>query len=320
MKLSWTNHFSPCILSSFSTASSSFKTEKEPTKQQIGMSTRKVLLYAMAGNGAITAMKTAAWCKTGSNAMLSEAIHSLVDTGNQGLLLLGFHQAGLAPDKRHQYGYGRAAYFWSLISALGMFTLGAGVIATQGFYSLYDPPLELYYSWETWAVLGASLSIDGYVLHKVIHNMQATKPLGSSLYEHITNMKDPFILAVFLEDSCACMGVVMASAGIGMTILTGNPMWDSLASIGIGGLLTGVAYSLIRLNQRFLLGQAVEPEIEEGIKTLLLNRPAIDKIFSVRSQWVGPSTFSYKVIRYSIGRNGFSRVDVRLKWILMERI
>lgn len=86
----------------------------------------------------------------------------------------------------------------------------------------------------------------------------------------------------------------MASAGIGMTILTGNPMWDSLASIGIGGLLTGVAYSLIRLNQRFLLGQAVEPEIEEGIKTLLLNRPAIDKIFSVRSQWVGPSTFSYK--------------------------
>lgn len=95
---------------------------------------RQTVLRAMAGNSVITVLKAAAFAKTGSSAMLSETIHSLVDTGNQGLLLLGLYQAGEGPDRRHQYGYGRAAYFWSLISALGMFWLGAGVTLTHGIF------------------------------------------------------------------------------------------------------------------------------------------------------------------------------------------
>lgn len=226
---------------------------------------KHVVVRAMAGNSIITVLKTLAWAKTGSTAMLSEAIHSLVDTGNQGLLLLGLQQAAGVPDKKHQYGYGRAAYFWSLISALGMFWLGAGVTVSHGIDTLFHPPTDLSISWEAWSVLGASFIIDGWVLSRVVRELRASKPPGVSLRQHIKGIKDPIIMAVFYEDSSACIGVVMALAGIAATQITGNVVWDSIASIGIGGLLGVVAISLIRLNQRFLLGQSVEPGTFYGI-------------------------------------------------------
>lgn len=256
---------------------------------------KDVVFRAMAGNTAITILKLGAWFKTGSSAMMSEAIHSLVDTGNQALLILGLRQAAGVPDKKHQYGYGRAAYFWSLISALGIFWLGAGVTITHGIQSILDPPKELTLSWEVWTVLGCSFMIDGWVLKRSVEDLLATKPKGMSFFQHVKRTKDPFMMAVLLEDSSACTGVIMAACGIGATHVTGNPLWDSLASISIGVLLGSVAVTLIRLNQKFLLGQSVEPEIEQGIRELLLSRPSIDNVYAVQSQWVGPSTFSYKV-------------------------
>lgn len=258
-------------------------------------SSKDVVIRAMIGNSAITILKTLVWLKTGSSAMLSEAIHSLVDTGNQGILILGLRQAAGVPDKKHQYGYGRAAYFWSLISALGIFWLGAGVTITHGVQSLINPPEELVLSWEVWTVLGASFMIDGWVLKRAVQELISTKPPGMSLFRYFRRIKDPFMMAVLLEDMSACTGVIMAAAGIGATHVTGNPLWDSIASISIGALLGGVAVTLIRLNQRYLLGQSVEPEIEKGIRELLLSRPSIDNVYAVQSQWVGPSTFSYKV-------------------------
>jgi zinc transporter 9 len=256
---------------------------------------RDVVFRAMAGNTAITTLKILAWLKTGSSAMLSEAIHSLVDTGNQAILILGLRQASGAPDKKHQYGYGRAAYFWSLISALGMFWMGSGVTIFHGIQTIIEPLPELTLSWEVWCVLAASFSIDGWVLKRSVQELLTTKPKNMSFYQHVKRTKDPFMMAVLLEDMSACTGVIMAGCGIGATHLTGNPLWDSLASISIGVLLGGVAVSLIRLNQKFLLGQSVEPEIEKGIRELLLARPSIDNVYAVQSQWVGPSTFSYKV-------------------------
>ncbi|EGZ16826.1 hypothetical protein PHYSODRAFT_351064 [Phytophthora sojae] len=255
---------------------------------------RDVVFRAMAGNTAITTLKVLAWLKTGSSAMLSEAIHSLVDTGNQAVLILGLKQASGVPDKKHQYGYGRAAYFWSLISALGIFWLGSGVTIFHGIQTILDPPKELFLSWEVWCVLAASFGIDGWVLKRSVQDLLASKPKNMSFYQHVKRTKDPFMMAVLLEDMSACTGVIMAGCGIGASHITGNPLWDSLASISIGVLLGGVAVSLIRLNQKFLLGQSVEPEIEKGIRELLLARPSIDNVYAVQSQWVGPSTFSYK--------------------------
>ncbi|CEG46292.1 zinc transporter [Plasmopara halstedii] len=255
---------------------------------------RDVVFRAMAGNTAITTLKILAWLKTGSSAMLSEAIHSLVDTGNQAVLILGLKQASGVPDKKHQYGYGRAAYFWSLISALGIFWLGSGATIFHGIQSILDPPKELYFSWEIWCVLAASFGIDGWVLKRSTQDLLASKPKNVSFYQHVKRIKDPFMMAVLYEDLAACTGVLMAGCGIGASHFTGDPLWDSIASISIGVLLGGVAVSLIRLNQNFLLGQSVEPDIENGIRKLLLARPSIDNVYAVQSQWVGPSTFSYK--------------------------
>ncbi|CAI5713236.1 unnamed protein product [Peronospora farinosa] len=115
-----------------------------------------------------------------------------------------------------------------------------------------------------------------------------------SLCQHVKRTKDPFMMAVLLEDLSACVGVIIAGCGIGASHITGNTLRDSLASVSIGVLLGGVAVSLIRLNQKYLLGQSVEPKIENGIRELLLARPSIDNVYAVQSQWVGPSTFSFK--------------------------
>ncbi|KDO16413.1 hypothetical protein SPRG_18062 [Saprolegnia parasitica CBS 223.65] len=170
------------------------------------------------------------------------------------------------------------------------------MIYAIGIQCLVHPPTpdELVLTWEVWAVLAASFGIDGYVLSRAVRELRATKPKDVSLYEHVKTIKDPFMMAVLLEDLAACTGVVIALGGIGASYVTGNPFWDSAASIGIGCLLGGVAVSLIRMNQRFLLGQSVDAEIEQGIKALLLSRPSIDNVYAVQSQWVGPSTFSFK--------------------------
>ncbi|UIZ29618.1 hypothetical protein KXD40_002873 [Peronospora effusa] len=236
-----------------------------------------VVFRAMAGNTAITVLKVLAWLKTGSNAMLSEAIHSLVDTGNQAILILGLKQASGVPDKKHQYGYGHAAYFWSLISALGIFWLGSDVTVVHGTQSILELPKELPTGMGDLKLL-------------------ATKPENMSLCQHVKRTKDPFMMAVLLEDLSACVGVIIAGCGIGASHITGNTLWDSLASVSIGVLLGGVAVSLIRLNQKYLLGQSVEPEIENGICELLLARPSVDNVYAVQSQWVGPSTFSFKPV------------------------
>lgn len=284
---------------------------------------RDVVFRAMAGNTAITMLKLLAWLKTGSSAMLSEAIHSLVDTGNQAILILGLKQASGVPDKKHQYGYGRAAYFWSLISALGIFWLGSGATVFNGIQSILEPPKELVLSWEIWCVLAASFTIDGWVLKRSVQDLLATKPKNLSFYQHVKRIKDPFMMAVLYEDMAACTGVLMAGCGIGASHITENPLWDSIASISIGLLLGGVAVSLIRLNQKFLLGQSVEPDIENGIRELLLARPSIDNVYAVQSQWVGPSTFSYKV------RNGTNYKDehaycdtIKLNghWVLRQKL
>lgn len=112
--------------------------------------------------------------------------------------------------------------------------------------------------------------------------------------QYIRKITDPFIMAVLLEDSAACAGVLMAISGIGMTNATGNVTWDISASIGIGGLLGCVAIYLVRLNQRLLLGLSVDDEIEEDINSMLMSRPSIEAVHSVQSQWAGPSAFNYK--------------------------
>lgn len=197
--------------------------------------------------------------------MLSESIHSLVDCGNQALLLIGIRAAATAPDRHHQYGYGKSIYFWSLVSALGTFWLGAGVSLRNSFQDLMSPTVQLEeITWDVWGVLGISFLIDGTVLRQTLQLLRASQPAHLTFLEHVRRLRDPTTLAVLLEDSGACLGVVMAMVGIGVSQATANPVYDSIGGVCISGLLAGMGLALARLNERYLLGQAVDPEIVDG--------------------------------------------------------
>ncbi len=249
---------------------------------------------ALGGNIVIAGSKLAAYLHSGSSAMLSEFIHSVVDCGNQSLLLVGLRDSGNEADRSHPYGYGKSIYFWALVSALGTFFLGAGVSMTQAIPQLIYGGNLHEITWTVWGVLGFSFVVDGYVFTKTLMEVNENAPDDTTLFKRIKALRDPATLAILLEDGAACLGVVMAIGGIAATQAFDMPVYDALAGVGISGLLAAMGIVLVRVNHRFLLGQAVDKEIREGIEQILLNRRSIDNVNSVQSQWTGPDTFSYK--------------------------
>lgn len=248
---------------------------------------------AMIGNFVICVAKLGAWLSSGSSSMMSEFIHSVVDCGNQSLLLMGLRDSRNAADRLHPYGYGKAVYFWALVSALGTFFLGAGVSMSHSIAELMNPSLHEISS-EVWAVLALSFVVDGYVLNKTIVEIQEEKPAGVPFWKHAMNLRDPATLAVLLEDGAACLGIVMAIAGITASHATGMPIFDGLAGVGISCLLGGMGMALVRVNHRFLLGQGVSREMTEEIERIIRSRTSIDGVYGIQSQWTGPETFSFK--------------------------
>jgi zinc transporter 9 len=261
--------------------------EREKTAQNV--------LRALYGNMIICAAKLAASISSGSSSMFSEFIHSLVDCGNQSLLLLGLRDSQNLADRRHPYGYGKSVYFWALVSALGTFFLGAGISGTQAWAELMEPSLNDI-TWEVWSVLGFSFVVDGYVLIKTVFGIQESMGKDSKLsfWTFFWKIRDPATMAVLLEDGAACLGIIICIGGITAASYTGMPVFDGLAGLGISGLLATMGLVLVRINHRFLLGQAVEPEITNGIEKILLSQRSIDAVHSVQSQWTGPHTFNFK--------------------------
>lgn len=248
---------------------------------------------ALAGNVVICLAKLGAWLSSGSSSMLSELVHSVVDCGNQSLLLVGLRDAENKADRKHPYGYGKSIYFWALVSALGTFFLGAGVSMTHAIGELMEPSLQQI-TWEVWGVLGLSLTVDGYVFGKTLIELQESKPSDQTMWTHISNLRDPATLAILLEDGAACLGVVMALAGISAAHVSGMPVFDGMAGVGISALLATMGLVLVRVNHRFLLGQAVDRETTEGIERILRSQRSIDNVQSVQSQWTSSETFAYK--------------------------
>ena len=262
-------------------------------KEQSRIKTAKNVHRALWGNVIICTAKLGAWISSGSSSMLAEFIHSVVDCGNQALLLVGLRDSRLTADRSFNYGYGKSIYFWALVSALGTFFLGAGVSMTHAIGDLIEPSLHAVTP-EVWGVLTLSLLIDGYVFSKTIQEIMESKPKDSTFWSHLNNLRDPATLAILLEDGAACLGIVMAFGGIALSSATGNPIFDGIAGVGISTLLGLMGVALVRVNHRFLIGQAVDRKTTEGIEKILLSRRSIDGIGSVQSQWTGPETFSYK--------------------------
>lgn len=272
-----------------------FSTKNERTAEEQHAESKRIVHMALLGNVVITSAKMACWISTGSSAMLSEAIHSLVDCGNQVFLLVGLRGADSKPDKNHQYGYGKSVYFWSLVSALGTFWCGAGISGWNSIGELINPGVNSHaMGWEMWSVLSLSLAIDGWVLRETVTSLMKSKPDGMSFLQHVRNIRNPTTAAVLMEDGAAVLGVIIAVIGTSATHLTHSPIPDGIAGLSIAGLLGFMGVYLSNLNMKYLLGHAVDPEITQGIKKILLARPAIDEVLSEQSQWVGPNSFTYK--------------------------
>ncbi|KAL7539292.1 hypothetical protein ACHAXR_009159 [Thalassiosira sp. AJA248-18] len=264
--------------------------------------TMKNVQRALGGNFIIAAAKLAAAMSSGSSAMLSEFVHSVVDCGNQALLLVGLNASHQPSDRTHPYGYGKAIYFWALVSALGTFFLGAGISMTHSVGELMNPSMTTEVPNEVWGVLIMSFVVDGYVFGKTVQGVRASRRIdGDSSSKDMsfwryatTKVRDPATLAVLLEDGAACLGIVIAIGGIGMTQYTQNPVFDGMAGVCISGLLAAMGMALANVNHRFLIGQGLDKSTREDIEKIIIARRSIDNVYSVQSQWTGPDTFSYK--------------------------
>jgi cation diffusion facilitator family transporter len=226
-------------------------------------SSREAIYAALIGNLLVAAAKAVAAAFTGSSAMLSEAIHSLVDTGNEGLLLYGQHRATRRPDAEHQFGYGRELYFWSFIVALLVFALGAGVSIYEGIMHIRDPEL-IQNPAVNYIVLGLAFLFEGASWLVSVKQFRIAQGKLDA-YAAFRQSKDPASFTVLFEDSAALLGIAIAALGTWLTVRFQNPLYDGMASICIGLVLGGVALLLARESKSLLIGEPANREFTDSV-------------------------------------------------------
>lgn len=249
-------------------------------------SSKTVIYAALGGNLAVAATKFAAAAYTGSAAMLSEAIHSTVDSGNQLLLLLGIRRAALPATSRHQFGHGLQLYFWTFVVAVLIFGLGAGVSIVGGIDKIRTPhPIES--PWVNYAVLGLALLFEGAVWIMALRAFRETKgQLG--WIEAVRQSKDPTVFTVLFEDTAAMLGLLVALLGIWLSQALDLPVLDGVASLVIGLILAGTAAFLAWECQSLLTGEGVAPEVQASIRAIATAEPGVVRPNEVLTMHFGP--------------------------------
>src|SRR4051812_16876782 len=207
--------------------------------------------------------------------MLSEAAHSVADTTNQLLLLTAVKRSNRPADENHPFGYGRERYFWSLLAAVGIF-VGGGVFAVyQGIHGLIQGGEGGHYAL-TYAVLGIAFILEGISWTQAVRQLREdAKRTNRRFSDELWDTSDPSATTVFLEDTGALIGLVVAAGGVGLGQVTGHHYWDPIASIVIGVLLAGIAYTLGKENRSLIIGEAADPRLRESIVDLIDGYPEI---------------------------------------------
>jgi len=248
---------------------------------------KKVIYAAMVGNGLIAVAKFVGASITGSSAMLSEGIHSLVDTGNQSLLLYGIARSKRPADEKHPFGYASEIYFWAFIVAILIFSVGAGISIYHGIEKVLHPhpvqdPMINY------IILVMAMVFEGaawWIAFKEFSTTQGKK----GLFQAVQESKDPTIFTVLFEDTAAMLGLVVAFIGIWVSVTYDLPVVDGIASILIGIILAGTALLLALETKGLLIGEAAAPEIVEDIRLLVAAQPAIIALNEIRTLHRGPN-------------------------------
>jgi len=248
----------------------------------------KTAIYAaLVGNSLIAVTKFAAAAFTGSSAMLSEGVHSLVDTGNQGLLLLGLRRAERPADGQHPFGYGKEVYFWSFVVAILIFAVGAGVSIYEGVLHILHPvPSENV--GVNYVVLGLAMVFEGGSFAVALREFRAAK--GQRGYmEAVHSAKDPTLFVVLFEDAAALLGLVVAFAGVWLGHATGRAEFDGAASVVIGLLLAATAVWLAVETKGLLIGEGAHPEVVQGIRKAATELPEVERVGEVLTLHMGPN-------------------------------
>lgn len=247
---------------------------------------RKTVVAALMGNSAIALTKFIVAAISGSSAMLAEAFHSLADSGNQGLLLVGLRLSRRPPDAEHPFGYGKERFFWAFVVAMTMFIIGSVVSVWQGISRIGDPQ-PIHHANLSYIVLGFSALFEAYPW--LVAFRQIRKPIREKgLFRTIRETKSPSVLTVFLEDSAAITGLAIAAAGILASHLTGNTLYDGIASITIGAMLFLVAALLANETRSLLLGESVSAENYARIHEAILSVAQVDRILDLLTMHMGP--------------------------------
>jgi len=248
------------------------------------------VLVAFGANFAVAVAKTAAAAVSGSASMLAEAAHSWADTGNEVFLLIANRRSARPADDRHPLGYGREAYVWSLLAAIGLFVVGASVSIWHGVSELIggEQPEGREYAL-AYAVLAISFVLEGISLFQAGRQLRTeAHRLDRDLLTHALETSDPTTRAVFAEDSAALIGIIIAMAGIAMHELTGVAAWDAVGSILVGVLLGVVAVLLIDRNRRFLTGEPGSADLQEAAMARVQQLPDVAAVRYLRLEFIGP--------------------------------
>ncbi|MGI9481756.1 MAG: cation diffusion facilitator family transporter [Hyphomicrobiales bacterium] len=247
---------------------------------------KKVIYAALFGNALIAVTKFSASVYTGSSAMLSEAIHSLVDTGNQGLLLFGLKRARLPADEDHPFGYGRELYFWAFVVAILIFAVGAGVSIYEGI-SKVQHPHEVTSPMVNYIVLALSMVFEGVALYIAVSEFNKSRgKLG--FVQAVRQSKDPATFTVVFEDAAAMMGLIIAFVGLLLAEYLNMPVLDGVASIGIGCILAVTAIFLAYETKALLIGEGARPEVEEGVRGIISEEKTVRHLNELRTMHMGP--------------------------------
>ncbi len=247
---------------------------------------KTVIYAALIGNALIAVTKFIAAGYTGSSAMMSEAVHSVVDTGNQGLLLLGIARSKRPADKAHPFGYGMEVYFWSFVVAILIFGLGAGISFYEGFTKLADPhPVTSFTI--NYVVLGLALVFEGVAWTLAFREFNKLRGDRGFLQE-VRHSKDPTVFTVLFEDTAAMLGLLVALAGLAATQFWGLVWADAAASIAIGVVLSLTAIGLAYETKGLLTGEAAADSTIDTIRRLALAEPLVLGINELRTVHFGP--------------------------------
>ena len=247
---------------------------------------KKVIYAALLGNALIAVTKFGASFHTGSSAMLSEAVHSVVDTGNQWLLLYGIRQSQKPADELHPFGHGRELYFWTFVVAIMIFAVGAGISFYEGYSKLLNPhpvsnPIVNY------AVLLFAMVFEGIAWTMAFKEFKKTKG-DRGWIEAIRHSKDPTLFTVLFEDTAAALGLIVAFVGIYLGNALGIPELDAVASLVIGAILALVAALLAHESKGLLIGERAEREVVAGIRTIMETQSGVLQVNELLTLHLAP--------------------------------